>query len=1001
VTSPPDRRRLPAAGSRALALAPGLTLAAALAVVDAATQPTQAIIGIVVLAPLLTVLVGEVRDVMLVGGVAIVLCALSALWLDNLGETTWVYRIAVVLAVTALAVMLARGRERVSRDRERFALLSAVAEIADGTLSLQDTVTGLNDRVVPAFADICIVDAVSQGELQRLAVRARGGPGDPSATALAARPPSTVDVLGDPEQPRLLRVVDEALLRRIAVDDADLERLRALGATSALVVPLRARGRRLGSLTLIATRRSGRRYDDEDLEFARVLAGRAALALDNAGLFSELETIEAQLTVALSTLAEAVMVQRPDGTLMYANEAAARMLGFDSPQQLLGTPVQEVVGRYETTNEDGSPLRMEQLPGRRVLAGEQPEPLIVRSIDRATGEEAWRVTKASGVLDRDGEVKLVVSVIEDITEVKRAEMTQRLLARAGELLASSLDYKRTLQQVAELAVPQLADWCTVSMPEGHGLIRAVAVAHVDPAKIAFARRIGERYPTRADAPSGAAEVIRSGVSQVVNEIPDEMIAAVAQDDEHRELLLSVGLRAGLTVPMPAAGRNIGALSLISAESGRRFSAADVELAEELARRAGTAVENARLYTERSHIARTLQTGLLPGRIPPTPGWRVATLYRPAGDENWVGGDFYDVFAVRGGWMAIVGDVAGHGAEAAALTGLARNTLRTAAKLLDDPLAAIGTLNAELRPREQMSLCSMAAVLLREDGDRATAEMICAGHPLPLLLRRGDAGPVGAFSPMLGAYDVDGWNRHSVELEPADVLVLYTDGVFDAVGANGRFGEARPARHGQRRRACAGRRRAHRRGAERVRDRATGRRRGGARRGARGRGIADRDGGPRRRRLEARDMTARPDRHGFLMHGSWHTDAVLAHRFELSGGRDAPGLARAELADLLAGRITAADLLDITVLLSEVVTNAVRHGDAGEHDTIIVHVAMAANVLRIEVCDQGPGFDRPAHPRRRADGGGNGLMMLDRVSSAWGVAGDDGTCVWFEHEPARL
>jgi len=169
---------------------------------------------------------------------------------------------------------------------------------------------------------------------------------------------------------------------------------------------------------------------------------------------------------------------------------------------------------------------------------------------------------------------------------------------------------------------------------------------------------------------------------------------------------------------------------------------------------------------------------------------VATLYRPAGDENWVGGDFYDVFAVRGGWLAVVGDVAVRGAEAAALTGLARNTLRTAAKLLDDPLAAIGTLNAELRAREQMSLCSVAAVLLREERGRASAEIICAGHPLPLLLRRGRAEPVGAFSPMLGAYDVDEWCRHTIELDPGDVLVLYTDGVFDAVGADGRFGEER-------------------------------------------------------------------------------------------------------------------------------------------------------------------------------------------------------------------
>ena len=308
------------------------------------------------------------------------------------------------------------------------------------------------------------------------------------------------------------------------------------------------------------------------------------------------------------------------------------------------------------------------------------------------------MTKASGVYGSDGTLKLVVNVIEDITEVKRAELAQRMLARAGELLSSSLDYERTLQQVAELAVPQLADWCTVSMPDPHGFVRAVAVAHVDPEKVAFARRIGERYPTRADAPTGAAQILRDGRSQLVNDIPPEMLAAAAQDEEHLELITAVGLQAGLAVPMTAGGRIIGVLSLVSAESGRRFTDADVTLAEELARRAGTAVENARLYTERSNIARTLQTSLLPRSLPPMPGWTAATLYRPAGDENWVGGDFYDAIAVDGGWLAIVGDVAGRGAPAAALTGLARHTLRTAATLLDEPLDAVRTLNDELLAR---------------------------------------------------------------------------------------------------------------------------------------------------------------------------------------------------------------------------------------------------------------------------------------------------------------
>jgi PAS domain S-box-containing protein len=792
VTSPtPERLRLPQRGGRALALAPGLTVAAGLIVIDIAAQPPTAVVGFIVVAPLLTALLGTARDVAIVGALSVLAVLLSGIWRHNFSELVYFYRFLIVAIVSVLAALIARSRAQIARDRERFAVLSAIAEIADGTRSLPDTVAGLNDLVVPTVADICIVDAMSQGELQRLAVRvADAAGGGDTAQALAVRAPGSVDNIGDPDQPRLLTTVDERLLEQIATDAGDLARLHALGVTSAVIVPLRARGRRLGSMTLLATAHSGRRYGAQDLEFAKVLGGRAALALDNAGLYSELETIEAQLTAALSTLAEAVTVQHAEGALIYANEAAARMLGFESPQQLLASSTDDIVARFETTREDGSPLRMDDLPGRMVLAGKEPKPLVTHTIDRRTGQEGWRVTKASGVFDADGGVKLVVNVIEDITEVKRAELTQRMLARGGELLASSLDYEQTLQQVAELAVPQLADWCAVSLPDGRGFIRTVAVAHSDPTKVEFARRIGERYPTPDDGAMGSSAVLRDGVSQIVDEVTDEMLAAAAQDDEHLELLRAVGMRSALAVPMTAGGTTVGVLSLISAETPRRFTDADLALIEEIARRAGTAVQNARLYSERSHIARTLQTGLLPGRLPEMPGWRLATLFRPAGDENWVGGDFYDAFEVRGGWMTLVGDVAGRGAEAAAVTGLARHTLRTAARLLDDPLDAVATLNAELLGREQMSLCSVAAVLLGEEDGHATAEIVCAGHPLALLVRDGTVVPVGEFSPMLGAYPVQEWARRTVELQAGDILVLYTDGVFDAVGEDGRFGEER-------------------------------------------------------------------------------------------------------------------------------------------------------------------------------------------------------------------
>ncbi|MEA2128765.1 MAG: serine/threonine-protein kinase RsbW [Solirubrobacteraceae bacterium] len=135
--------------------------------------------------------------------------------------------------------------------------------------------------------------------------------------------------------------------------------------------------------------------------------------------------------------------------------------------------------------------------------------------------------------------------------------------------------------------------------------------------------------------------------------------------------------------------------------------------------------------------------------------------------------------------------------------------------------------------------------------------------------------------------------------------------------------------------------------------------------------------------------------GFLMAASWRADVVLAHTFELQGGRHAPAAVRSRVGSLLAEHLDGDDLLDVIVLVSELITNAVRHGRADEDRTIVVHVAIAPHVLRVEVCDGGPGFVPPAVPRPRPEGGGNGLVLLARMSSGWGVACDDGTCVWFE------
>jgi PAS domain S-box-containing protein len=504
------------------------------------------------------------------------------------------------------------------------------------------------------------------------------------------------------------------------------------------------------------------------------------------------EALGAQFTAALSNLAEAVVVQGEDQRILYVNEAAADALGYATADTLLTTPREELVEDADYFYEDGRRVPPEEFPSRRVLDGEDPGPVTIRIVKRATGEERWRVTKARGIADSRGRTRLVVSVVEDITEQKRAEIRQRLLARAGDVLASSIDYERTLQDVANLAVPELADWCGVSMPDRGGVIRQVAVAHTDPAKVEFARDYNRRYPQYTSDEGGAAQTLRDGQPQLVADIPDELLEQAVEDLEQRELLRSIGMRSVIVVPMaPHGGTPTGVLSFVNAESGRVFTEADLELCVELGRRAGIAVENARLYTERSRIARTLQRALLPPALPEMPGFSVAALYRPAGRENWVGGDFYDAFRVKSGWMVVVGDVAGRGAQAASLTAFSRHVFRTSAQLLDDPLDAVAFLNRQLYERPGSALCTVCCVLLRERGEDAGATVICAGHPQPYVVRRGGrAEAVGRWGQMLGAWKRGGFPRTETTLEPDQLLVIYTDGVTDTVGESERFGDDR-------------------------------------------------------------------------------------------------------------------------------------------------------------------------------------------------------------------
>ncbi|MDP9346544.1 MAG: SpoIIE family protein phosphatase [Actinomycetota bacterium] len=387
--------------------------------------------------------------------------------------------------------------------------------------------------------------------------------------------------------------------------------------------------------------------------------------------------------------------------------------------------------------------------------------------------------------------RLYEAVHAALAREREGRLRADFLANAGAMLDASLDYEQTLANVAQIAVPEIADWCAVSVIDESGSLREVAAAHVDPAKRAIARELNERFPTPPDADTGAPGVARSGRTEYIPEISDELIVASVRHPDQLDLVRRLELRSLVTAPLIARGRTLGAITLASAESRRLFEDADVQLAEELARRAGVAIDNARLYTERTRIAHTLQARLLPERLPEIPNTQIAARYRAAGELNEVGGDFYDVFARSSSeWAMVVGDVSGKGAEAAAITALARYTLRAVAMEELSPSQALLRLNQAMLTDGSSQFATVVLAYVAQAPDGLRIRLSLGGHPPPLLLRAdGEVEAAGTFGGLLGLLEAPRLHDTTAALAPGDVMLLYTDGVTEAGPRDAPFGQS--------------------------------------------------------------------------------------------------------------------------------------------------------------------------------------------------------------------
>ncbi|HEY3249244.1 MAG TPA: SpoIIE family protein phosphatase [bacterium] len=388
--------------------------------------------------------------------------------------------------------------------------------------------------------------------------------------------------------------------------------------------------------------------------------------------------------------------------------------------------------------------------------------------------EAPRVPPPSGPAEV---AQLGASVAVMAEAVREREQRLEFINEASRQLASTLDFETVLKNVAHLAVGRFADWCAIDIVDDDGRVRRLSTAHIEPEKIAAAEALAQRYPTDPTAPRGVHHVIRSGGSELYEELTDDMIRQAARDPEHLRLIQTLGLRSAMIVPLVTAGRTIGAITFATAESRRRFGAKDLELAEALARRTATAIDNARMYSRERGIAETLQRSLLPQRLPAIPGIAAAARYLP-GTTEAVGGDWYDMFVLPGGKVGLVmGDVAGRGVQVASLMGQLRNSLRAYAVDGYPPAEVVARLNDLIEPGNMATL-----VYLVLDPVTWTLTFSNAGH-LPPLIAGADGRTrflEGGTLP-LGNSMVTLRHEELTRLEPGSTIVLYTDGLVEVRG----------------------------------------------------------------------------------------------------------------------------------------------------------------------------------------------------------------------------
>jgi|GEM_PF-3009112 len=481
---------------------------------------------------------------------------------------------------------------------------------------------------------------------------------------------------------------------------------------------------------------------------------------------------ERRYRLITEAMPEFVWLDATDGSAIYSNARWLQYTGL-SEEQNAGFGWERVVHPDDLK-------RLETHRERTLRTGEPYEgECRYRGKD---GKYRWFLFRSIPVRDENGNITSWLGTATDIDKQKRAEAQQSFFALASDVLGSTLDVSTTLERIARLAVASMGTWCQIDIPDSRGHLRVAVVAHQHPEKEALLAQLVNHNIYNDRAELGPPAVLTTVKPQLLQHVDEKSVEYVIPNEHYRRIYRDVGYAGGVIVPLRIRDRVLGVLGIASDDPTRLYTDFDVTTALELGRRGAIALENAQSFAREHRVATTLQRALLPAKLPHFENVEFASAYASAASSQGeaVGGDWYDAFALDERHVAIsMGDVTGHGVEAAVTMGVVRQAIRAAALDRRGPRDVLARANATLMLEHRTPM--ITALFALYDVQTRELTYAIAGHPRPIVVNEDGtiAELFGSGTPLGEIFEPAYVEERSVTLsDGAASVVFYTDGLIE-------------------------------------------------------------------------------------------------------------------------------------------------------------------------------------------------------------------------------